>query len=379
MLIKIRKKSEAFRTGKTFILPTCSPGPGAYIPEVIEKNSMPAFSIGKSKRYEKFSKSSVGPGSYTPCVRHSSKSAIFGTSPKKCLEILSTTPGPGRYESAKVKTGPEFTLIGKREESRKILTPGPGRYDPNPHYDGHTVKFPQDKRKFIVQERSPGPATYNIPSSSSKGSIVFPKQSKIQTKFEQTPGPGSYNTLVPGSSPKASMKFRHRIKKEDVSPGPARYDPRQETDKNSSFTIGKSKRFIETQKSLPGPGSYNSKVLRSSSAIFGTSKKVSYFKGNDTPGPGEYQSKDCMGEGPSFSIRIKKTFIEPFVSPGPGSYNTETTGAAKGVVFGKSKSRDFLRIHNTTGPGDYNISSIKDHHGWSFSSQSRGFELGSKL
>lgn len=378
MLIKIRKKAEAFRTGKTFILPTCAPGPGAYNTDSIDKNSVPAFSIGKSKRYEKFTKGGVGPGSYSPCVRHSSKSAVFGTSPKKCLEILSTTPGPGRYESAKVKTGPEFTIIGKREESRKNLTPGPGRYNPNPQYDSHTIKFPQGKRKFIVQERSPGPATYNIPSSSSKTSIVFSKQSKTLTKFEPTPGPGSYNTLIRESSPIASMKFRHKIKKEDISPGPAQYDPKQESDKNSSFTIGKSKRFMDSQLSLPGPGSYDTKILRSSSAIFGTSKKVSYFKGNNVPGPGEYHSKNCIGEGPSYSIRIKKNFIAPNISPGPGYYNTEKSETTKGVVFGKSKSRDFLKVYNTTGPGDYNIGSIKDHHGWSFSSQSRGFDLVTK-
>lgn len=376
MLTRIRKKKEAFRTAQAFILPTCAPGPGAYSPETVDKSTTPAFSIGKSKRYEVGGKNCVGPGSYSPCIRNSFKSAVFGTSPKKCLEILSTTPGPGRYDSGKTETGPGFSIRGKREELQMNPNPGPGQYDPEHHFENQGFKFPQEKKTtFVITNKSPGPANYNIPRSNSSKGVIFSKQSRTLSRYDQSPGPGSYNTIISSGSPKASMKFRHKIKLEERSPGPAQYEPQVIKEKRPSVKIGKSKRFIEIDELLPGPGSYGTIGARSSSAIFGTSRKECMFKGNDLPGPGEYKYRNTIGEGPSYTMSNKKPFIKPNLSPGPGSYHVVKNETVKGVVFGKSKSRDFIKVYNETGPADYNVSSIKDHNGWSFSTESRWFDI----
>ena len=101
-----------------------SPGPGAYSYKEMLPCS-PSFSIGKSKRPEiALSPLLVGPGTYTPSTNVSSKSAIFGSSPKRSFKTASKTPGPGQYELKNPEKGPSFSIKGKDKylirNSRKV-------------------------------------------------------------------------------------------------------------------------------------------------------------------------------------------------------------------------------------------------------------------
>jgi hypothetical protein len=303
----------------------------------------------------------------------SRKSAIFGTSPKKCLEIHSKTPGPGRYQVKTSYDGPAFGIRGKDHLVLRQSTPGPGQYcnwfkDEVPSY-----KFSRSKREVKVVHRSPGPGTYEVKRSSSSKGGLFTRDKKNENKIDSSPGPGYYEVPSQADRKAASMKFRHKVQSEETSPGPARYEARSIQALPANATIGKSKRFSSEKNLIPGPGSYNTSLQdKSFSAIFGSSKKDLFsIKMSELPGPGDYQVKDMIGDGPAFSIVVKRDLQQSLQSPGPGSYLAEENSSVKGWKFGKSKSRDFLKVYNRTGPGDYDVAKIKDHQGWSFSSQSR--------
>ena len=111
----------------------CSPGPGAYQPQV--KDGNPKYSM---RIRPKTSRSEVtpGPGNYdlrtdkslqVPCYK-------FGTEKKDGLDLAQAkyVPGPGNYEynaDAVNTSEPKFSF-GKevRGTNRRPMTPGPGQY-----------------------------------------------------------------------------------------------------------------------------------------------------------------------------------------------------------------------------------------------------------
>ena len=374
MLIRIRKKgSLPFRTSQTFASQSCAPGPGTYTVDSPSKANIPAFSIGRSKRYNDHVKGQVGPGSYTPSSSQARKSAIFGTSPKKCLEIMSSTPGPGRYEIFSTVDGPAASIRGKDANVLRQSTPGPGQYYPSLNSEIPSFKFPKQKREFRILQKSPGPGSYNLSRSTSSKGVIFSREKKNDFRVPHHPGPGQYEIPSSADTKAASMKFRHKAKSQDSSPGPAHYEPPLITPIPSNATIGRSKRFSSQKQLLPGPGYYETNQLEKKiSAVFGSSKKdLVSLKISEVPGPGEYRTKETIGAAPAYSFKSKRKEVECLNAPGPGSYFGEEESRDKGWKFGKSKSRDFLRVNNKTGPGDYNLGKIVDHRGWSFSSQSR--------
>ena len=377
MLIRIRKKgSMPFRTSQTFASQSCAPGPGTYTVDSPNKSNIPAFSIGRSKRYNDFVRGQVGPGSYTPNSSQARKSAIFGTSPKKCLEVMSSTPGPGRYEIFATVDGPAALIRGKDEGALRQSTPGPGQYYPSFTNEIPSFKFPKQKREFRILQKSPGPGSYNLIRSSSSKGVIFSREKKNEFKVPQHPGPGQYEIPSTTDTKAASIKFRPKARSQDSSPGPAHYEPPSPNPIPANATIGRSKRFSSQKQIVPGPGSYETNQSEKKfSAVFGSSKKdLASLKMSDVPGPGEYRTKETIGSAPAYSFKSKRKEIECHNAPGPGSYFGEEESREKGWRFGKSKSRDFLRVHNKTGPGDYNLGKIVDHGGWSFSSQSRNLD-----
>ena len=88
-------------------------------------------------------------------------------------------------------------------------------------------------------------------------------------------------------------------------PGPGVYDPsynQAETKLSYSFYGPKSpENFSKTHKSMPGPGSYDSRPMKNPGVKFGTSLRRSW-KEPGSPGPGAYSHERRSSAGPGFAF-----------------------------------------------------------------------------
>ena len=125
----------------------------------------------------------------------------------------------------------------------------------------------------------------------------------------------------------------------------------------------------QSNKALPGPGSY------STSKQFGSEARKAYITGrpaeterNDSPGPGKYDAKDALVKCTTPNYKMGSSKRENFLNktannPGPGSYANNVKGfgtdAQKVSIRGKPKeqARDV-----SPAPGHYeaNFSAVKD-------------------
>ena len=151
----------------------------------------------------------------------------------------------------------------------------------------------------------------------------------------KTPGPSSYFPYEKfgKNGAKYSMSFRYKYKKEpDNFPGPGSYEipglNKQGKYINSNYKnlqipkFGKSKRFIDYDFNIPGPGAYNEENLTKGNGIifnskFGNSigrtmgKKLKKIKNKFvTPGPGAYEVfSEFQGLNRRNYVQIRKTNI----------------------------------------------------------------------
>ena len=151
----------------------------------------------------------------------------------------------------------------------------------------------------------------------------------------KTPGPSSYFPYEKfgKNGAKYSMSFRYKYKKEpDNFPGPGSYEipglNKQGKYINSNYKnlqipkFGKSKRFIDYDFNIPGPGAYNQENLTKGNGIifnskFGNSigrtmgKKLKKIKNKFvTPGPGAYEVfSEFQGLNRRNYVQIRKTNI----------------------------------------------------------------------
>ena len=151
----------------------------------------------------------------------------------------------------------------------------------------------------------------------------------------KTPGPSSYFPYEKfgKNGAKYSMSFRYKYKKEpDNFPGPGSYEipglNKQGKYINSNYKnlqipkFGKSKRFIDYDFNIPGPGAYNQENLTKGNGIifnskFGNSigrtmgKKLKKIKDKFiTPGPGAYEVfSEFQGLNRRNYVQIRKTNI----------------------------------------------------------------------
>ena len=151
----------------------------------------------------------------------------------------------------------------------------------------------------------------------------------------KTPGPSSYFPYEKfgKNGAKYSMSFRYKYKKEpDNFPGPGSYEipglNKQGKYINSNYKnlqipkFGKSKRFIDYDFNIPGPGAYNQENLTKGNGIifnskFGNSigrtmgKKLKKMKNKFvTPGPGAYEVfSEFQGLNRRNYVQIRKTNI----------------------------------------------------------------------
>jgi hypothetical protein len=141
--------------------------------------------------------------------------------------------------------------------------------------------------------------------------------------------------------------------------------------------IGKAKRFSEyTDLESPGPGRYEPKVSsRIKSIKFGSGERKTFIFAAEGPGPGRYNTP--LTRGPSFSFAPKLDTKLPSI-PGPGSYNPKVIKPTnQRTVFGTEIRKDnFLdpELSSNPSPWNYNINPSANSPKWKFGREPRAKE-----
>ena len=149
-----------------------------------------------------------------------------------------TSPGPGRYNTAKTLGcgGPICSIKGKwrRRVSSEESVPGPGRYmvDSSKErqrirggafsLDGNILSLTSMLGSLVI---APGPGHYSTCSDLGGPRYKFGTDIKLKTKQTSSdPGPGQYHRILQQNGPAVSMSPRWTdTVKVDPSPGPAAY------------------------------------------------------------------------------------------------------------------------------------------------------------
>lgn len=160
------------------------PGPGQYEPKLTMKSKSPEYRCGSEERFRHFQamvKSiTPSPGAHeaNPDLGFKTTQTFsFGNSKRRSLYEFERTPGPGNYESVKLKimdAAPRFS-VGKEPTGAKYLnnsgmkTPAPGKYDPNyklVHEAARTTFTSSEKRPDYEKfGKTPGPGHYADPKA----------------------------------------------------------------------------------------------------------------------------------------------------------------------------------------------------------------------
>lgn len=288
-----------------------SPGPGTYTPKDWHLESSPRYTTQSSPRDPLRSSFTPGPGSYnTMCVGRTSPRPIIGRSSRTYLTNLNQNPGPGTYEIKNSK-GQGFTLMNTRKPEKINNFPGPGEYNPN---EMKRIKFSISRAKRLSEyfTDSPGPGSYTISPIKEGPSYKISKLDRLNNTTSTIPGPGAYDILPQLTSPSFSMTGRNKSLKEKQLPGPGTYNPKI-IEKKINIPISKSAKMPFKPKEIPGPGAYNLEISHSLSTKFSLSPRKLIEISNTSPGPGTYESPTSL-DGPRFSLS-KRIILKPDLTP----------------------------------------------------------------
>lgn len=346
-----------------------TPGPGAYNPQVIQKQGTNAIVVsingvdvqfGGASGTSQFAsrvplpanrqapdhEQTPGPGSYAVDDGLSNKTTkkppremqFFGATTKRQSQIDPTkslsaptyfkNPGPGAYEETrravsvrKSLSDPQpFLSTASRFQSGDGKTPGPGEYKPD--YTHNMVKEMEDRAAMSRGGVFGSTATRFGSTSMSAGS---------------QPGPGNYdpgsdkNKIVTNNETSNFTSRTQRFK-------PAKAPPAAiDTSDQSMAAVG----IVKGDPSRLGPGSYLERDTWCKpqrhpgykKAAFGSDAgRGSVVRSAGTPGPGRYNNQVDMNKVyRPFSVPAKETVFgvqadrfkgSSTISPGPGAYST---------------------------------------------------------
>lgn len=328
-------------------------------------------------------------------------------------------PGPGFYPIKDADNGPKYSMYARNHDSKKNLLkvkikkdeiPGVGKYEirKDSNFDVPCFRFNKGERDNLTINysslRYPGPNKYsvdlkicstNTPSWSFGHEERFPymKSNYKRSLKIDVPGPGSYKTKEYMGTEGPFYTFskidenhivldKDELKKLRQFPSVGKYINNIAYSSDQplyTFSHMTTKKEINDKedKSTPGPGKYNpnnevsstipkkpvwswsaSKVNRDEDAEVKESKKIKII----TPGPGYYEDKNGkIPQGPQFTMRpiIKK--IKIIDSPGPGQYNITTKSEGPFYTISKGQRNEELKKaekDDFPGPGRYNIKDI---------------------
>ena len=267
----------------------------------------------------------------------------------------------------------------KKNELNKtdqLITPSPDKYNPkkmlhkDPEWKIGTSLRPKESNLDY-----PGPGTYNTRFKFPDGPAysIANRKNNVINEDQITPGPASYNPKKLGEKSSYTFGHKYKNKENEATPGPGNYDIRKEKDlKVPSSIFGHEKKFFSSKEGAfgPGPGQYNGDIATTNihhpKYSFGKEKRVT-DKINEYPGPGAYKHQIYTGkEGKRISMGLKYKCKSTESLPGPGqycSYNYNlVSNKLPDIKIGKAKRfiTDNAMAENP-GPGQYenNIKYVK--------------------
>ena len=242
---------------------TQGPGPGRYDCEESRlRPSSPRWSIHGSKDTG-FIKETPGPGEYEAYSPRRNTGYTSSKAARSSLFKLTSSPGPGRYESKDIKSPRIKYSIGKAQRPEIISnSPGPGRYDCRVLTKSSSARFgTEPKRTLEVITETANAGLVLLKPVDKSPAYTFGL--KYVVKYSNgVPGPGAYETERKINSPKGVIGKGFRFiksyseKEELEKPGPGAYEVKPDVSK-VNIIIGRAKREFHTVSDTPGPGRYN--------------------------------------------------------------------------------------------------------------------------
>uniref|UniRef100_A0A8C4W9T4 Sperm tail PG-rich repeat containing 2 n=1 Tax=Gopherus evgoodei TaxID=1825980 RepID=A0A8C4W9T4_9SAUR len=266
------------------------PGPGEY--DIIQESALHYWNVNIKKEDKK---------KYEPYVPRYHEVIVLQEEKKRFVHVKPITPAPGTYNEPRSA----LESLNKTSGMKKIP------------FGQTTVRFSQDSRL----EKTPGPAFYNILNYSierenfKKAYLESTKKGAFGSSAPRplyvfkrgafcTPGPADYQQLPVFLSsteraPVVAMEIpppgSYEVQKSfEKSHNKSHYMPPRTTlakRKHTSFLSATPRKNIyNTDKDVPGPGTYNP-VVKSASSISLFVSRVERFKDvkEFTPGPGAYE------------------------------------------------------------------------------------------
>ncbi|CAM2711420.1 unnamed protein product [Rotaria socialis] len=306
------------------------------------------------------------------------------------------TPGPGAYELDSIQTARSIIVDNVKHPRHHTFSFNGKLVPPSIPDPKFAFGFEEDGRGKLVPQHPPerdaslGPAFYNSSSSLEHDTtkhyqgVHFGKYSSKRTDFsgKSGPGPGDYDLNEPFKLEVQHMNLKQWDKRpelqvprypdvllktvaKDSVPGPGQYlikrDLDPEPSKNDITGLeferppfgSQTKRFEKPISEIPGPATYDDKIVTAFSSIFNkpTSLKRTPFnqtaarflsfdyKSSSAPGPGQYRISSFAddnlrravlegGKKPPFNVasmrRLMITRNDASQTPGPSSYNIKT-------------------------------------------------------
>ncbi|KAH0795123.1 SHIPPO repeat domain-containing protein [Histomonas meleagridis] len=300
-----------------------NPGPGAYNIQPKFANDANKFTMHSRTNTGEVDSCSPGPGAYMPnidAVKKRAPSASMHIRPKD--QDISVTPGPSDYVVSRDLGGKSSTIGCKTKDRDISVTPGPADYSPNdnkPKSPQFTMKGRHETKQEVIA------APYrDIGSTIGQGPKITMSSRHKMKEFEDTPGPNYVPPPLGADAPKATITSRHSETRDSRldNPGPGAYNiqPKFANDANK-FTMHSRTNTGEVDSCSPGPGAYMPNI-------------------------------DAVKKrAPSASMHIRPKDQDISVTPGPSDYVVSRDLGAKSSTIGcKTKDRD---ISVTPGPADY--------------------------
>uniref|UniRef100_A0A8C8RY61 Sperm tail PG-rich repeat containing 2 n=1 Tax=Pelusios castaneus TaxID=367368 RepID=A0A8C8RY61_9SAUR len=252
------------------------PGPGEY--NTTQESALHYENVNIRKEDKK---------KYEPYVPRYHEVIVLQEEKKRFVHVKSITPAPGTYNE------PRSALESLKKISGMKNIP----------FGQTTVRFTQDSRL----EKTPGPAFYNILNYSieresfKKAYLESTKKGAFGSSTPRplyifkrgafcTPGPADYQEVPPPGFYDVQKAFEKSHNKTNYMPPRTILAKR----KHASFLSATPRKILSnTDKDVPGPGTYNP-VVKSASSISLFVSRVERFKDAKevTPGPGAYEVLD---------------------------------------------------------------------------------------
>lgn len=286
------------------------PGPGAYMPDPIPKDTVPKFSFSRGPRRQAQTAQDIR--DYNPSDGRTGMAKSIGQR-RPLTGSKNDFPGPGAYQPKDMNPGPGFSVGsgGRSNFIRAKDTPGPAHYqveykplksDKRPPETGWT--FGKGKRPPITT-----PKNYEDPAKLDKYEQSAPqremKEEQLEKIKQKAPKPGF--TMV-GRKGEGSSLFDKPVA---AMQGPGAHDPSISPTHETGpvYGIGTGLRSTESigrPKVHPGPGQYDVRgKIPGPKWGFGTDPRA---RGNldDEPGPGAYDIPATVPEAPKYLMVPKR-------------------------------------------------------------------------